>query len=192
MAEMKLDGGDKQQRGMLVPILVALVILAVVGAWFAKVYLHPEVTSKAGNLQTFEYEAKYARGGGMLVGENQSEIVTYVIADISLKDNTEVPLFLKTIDGSFTMDDGTVMTANAIEKADLPRLAAMFPAMKPKVDAVAPEPLLRESSIAPGATGHGYVIFAYNVPQAVWDKRKAADVTISFYHHETVKVDLPK
>ncbi len=192
MAEMKLDGGNTQQRGMLVPILVAIVLLAIGGAWFAKVYLHPEVAPTAGKVQTFEYTAKYQRGGGMLVGQDQQEVVTYVIADIALKDNTEVPLFLKTIDGSLTMEDGTVMTANAIEKADLPRLAAMFPGMKPKVDAVAPTPLLRESTIAPGATGHGYVIFAYNVPQSVWDKRKASDVTITFYHQDTVKVSLPK
>ncbi|HEY9138293.1 MAG TPA: hypothetical protein VIM67_08480 [Terriglobus sp.] len=192
MAEMKLDGGNTQQRNMLVPILVAIVLLAVGGAWFAKVYLHPEVTATARPLQTFEYTAKYQRGGGVLVGQDQQEVVTYVIADIALKDNTEVPLFLKTIDGSLTMEDGTVMTANAIEKADLPRLAAMFPDMKPKVDAVAPAPLLRESTIAPGATNHGYVIFAYNVPQSVWDKRKAADVTITFYHQDTVKVSLPK
>lgn len=192
MAEMKLDGGNKQQRGMLVPIIFAVVLLAALGAWFAKVYLHPEVSPTAGKVQTFEYTAKYQRGGGMLVGEDQSEVVTYVIADIALKDNTEVPLFLKTIDGSLTMEDGTVMTASAIEKADLPRLAAMFPDMKSKVDAVAPSPLLRESTIAPGATNHGYVIFAYNVPQAVWDKRQAANVTITFYHQDTIKVALPK
>ena len=192
MAEMKLDGGNKQQRGMLVPILVAVVLLAIGGAWFAKIYLHPEVTSTAGTVKTFEYTAKYQRGGGVLVGEDQSEVVTYVIADIALKDNTEVPLFLKTIDGSLTMEDGTVMKANAIEKADLPRLAAMFPDMKAKVDAVAPAPLLRESTIAPGASNHGYVIFAYNVPQAVWDKRQASDVSIAFYHQDTVKVNLPK
>ena len=192
MAEMKLDGGDKRQGNMLVPILVAVILLAALGAWFAKVYLHPEITAKPGPLQAFEYTANYTRGSGILVGENQSDVVTYVIADISLRDNTEVPLFLKSIDGTFTMEDGTVMTASAIEKADLPRLAAMFPAMKAKVDAVAPEPLLRESSIGPGATGHGYVIFAYNVPQAIWDKRKAADVTVAFYHHDNVKVNLPK
>jgi hypothetical protein len=192
MAEMKLDGGNTQQRNMLVPILVAIVLLAIGGAWFAKVYLHPEVSPTAGAVQTFEYTAKYQRGGGVLVGQDQQEVVTYVIADIALKDNTEVPLFLKTIDGSLTMEDGTVMTASAIEKADLPRLAAMFPDMKPKVDAVAPTPLLRESTIAPGATNHGYVIFAYNVPQSVWDKRKASDVTITFYHQDAVKVSLPK
>lgn len=192
MPDIHLDGGNKQQRGMLVPILVAIVLLAVLGAWFAKVYLHPEVTANAGPLQTFEYRAEYARGSGVLVGENQSETVTYVIADVSLKDNTEVPLFLKSIDGSFTLEDGTVMIASAIEKPDLPRLAAMFPAMKSKLDAVAPEPLLRESSIPAGQTGHGYVILAYNVPQAIWDKRKEADVTIGFYHQDKVRVKLPR
>lgn|GEM_PF-4886644 len=189
---MTLDGGNTKQRSMLVPIAIAMLILLALCFWFAKVALHPEVTGIAGNVQTFEYHAVYERGGGVLVGDNQQETVTYVIADVMLKDNSQkAPLFVKGIEGTLTMEDGTVMTANALEEKDLPRLAAMFPAMKPKVDAVAPAPLLRESTIAPGATGHGYVIFAYNVPQSIWDKRKAADVSISFYHQETTKIALP-
>jgi hypothetical protein len=192
MAEMKLDGGKAKQRGMLVPVMIALVILAALGGWFAKVYLHKEVTGAVDRVGLFPVHVEYKRGSGMLVGENQSEDVTYVIANVALTDHTEVPLFVKDIKGSFTMEDGTVMQADAIEKVDLPRLAAMYPKMQPAVDSTGPVPLQSLPSVAPGATAGGYVIFAYNVPQAVWDKRKAADVSLDFYHQDRVTLALPK
>lgn len=192
MAEMRLDGGEVKQRGMLVPVLIALVLLAAGGAWFAKVYLHKEVTGTADRVGVFPVHSVFTRGGGILVGENQTEDVTYVVPNVVLTDHTEVPLFVKSISGSFTMEDGTVMQATAIEKSDLPRLAAMFPAMKPAIDKAGPTPLQALPSIAPGATAGGYVVFAYNVPQAIWDKRKSSDVSIDFYHQDRVTLALPK
>ena len=192
MAEMRLDGGEMKQRGMLVPVLIALVLLAAGGAWFAKVYLHKEVTGKVDRVGVFPVHRVFTRGTGILVGENQTEDVTYVIPNVSLTDHTEVPLFVKSISGSFTMEDGSVMQAQAIEQADLPRLAAMFPKMKPAVDTAGATPLQALPSIAPGATAGGYVVFAYNVPQAIWDKRKSSDVSIDFYHQDRVTLPLPK
>lgn len=192
MAEMRLDGGEVKQRGMLVPVLLALVLLAAGGAWFAKVYLHKEVTGTVDRVGVFPVHTVYARGSGILVGDSQTEDVTYVVPNVVLTDHTQVPLFVKSINGSFTMEDGSVMQATAIEKADLPRLAAMFPKMKPAIDAAGSAPLQSLESIAPGATAGGYVVFAYNVPQSVWDKRKSADVSIDFYHQDRVTLPLPK
>jgi hypothetical protein len=192
MAEMKLDGGEAKQRSMLIPVVLALVVLAVLGAWFAKVYLHKEVTGSVLRVAVYPVHAEYKRGSGVLVGENQTEDVTYVVASVALTDHAEVPLFVKDINGSFTMEDGTVMMAGAIEKTDLPRLAAMYPKMQPALDSTAAAPLQSLESVAPGTTGTGYVIFAYNVPQAVWDKRKAADVSIDFYHQDRVTMAVPK
>ncbi|AFL89763.1 hypothetical protein Terro_3549 [Terriglobus roseus DSM 18391] len=192
MAEMRLDGGEVKQRGMLIPVLIALVLLAAGGAWFAKVYLHKEVTGKVDRIGVFPVHTVFTRGTGILVGENQTEDVTYVIPNIALTDHTEVPLFVKSISGSFTMEDGSVMQAQAIEQSDLPRLAAMFPKMKPAVDTAGTTPLQALPSIAPGATAGGYVVFAYNVPQAIWDKRKSSDVSIDFYHQDRVTLPLPK
>ncbi|SEC26747.1 hypothetical protein [Terriglobus roseus] len=192
MAEIRLNGAEGKQRSMLIPVLIALALLAAGGAWFAKVYLHKEVTGTVDRVGVFPVHTVYARGSGILVGDDQTEDVTYVIPNVVLTDHTEVPLFVKSINGSFTMEDGSVMQATAIEKADLPRLAAMFPKMKPAVDTAGPTPLQSVESIAPGATAGGYVVFAFNVPQAVWDKRKSAEVSIDFYHQDRVTVPLPK
>ena len=191
MAEMRLDGGETKQHSMLMPALLALLVLLAAGAWFARVYLRPGVTGAGGHVALFPVHTTFARPYGS-VGEDQAEDALYVIADVSLTDHTEVPLFIKSIDGHFTMEDGTVMQASAMEKADLPRLMAMFPKMKPLTDTTAPEPLVRDQKIDPGATGHGYVIFSYNVPQSVWDKRKSAEVNFDFYHQDRYTVTLAK
>ncbi len=191
MAEMKLDGGEAKQRSMLMPVVLALVVLAALGAWFARVYLRPGVTGAVDRVEVFPVHSVYTREAGT-VGADQVEDTLYVIADVALTDRSEVPLFLKDINGTFTMEDGTVMQASAIEKVDLPRLMAMFPKMKPVADAAGPAPLVRESQVPAGATGRGWVVFAYNVPQNIWEKRKAADVSFDFYHQDRVTLPLPK
>jgi hypothetical protein len=192
VAEIKLDGGEEQQRSMLVPILLALLVLAVAGAWFAKVYLRPAVTGTVDRVELFPVHTVYTRPSGAMVGADQTEDALYVIAKVTLQDHSEVPLFLKDITGTFTTADDLEVQASAIEKADLPRLAAMFPKMKPAFDATGPAPLARESSVPVGGSGSGYVVFSYNVPQAVWDKRKAATVSFDFYHQDRVTLQLPK
>jgi hypothetical protein len=188
---MKLDGGQTS-RSMLVPILIALVLLGIAGAWFAKIYLHPEVSGAVDKVELFPVHTTFTRPAGTVVGEDQQEDATYVVAEVTLKDHSEVPLFIKDITGTFTTSDGLEVQASAIEKNDLPRLAAMFPAMKPKVDSAGTAPLTREQTIPVGGSGSGYVIFAYNVPQAIFDKRKEATVSFDFYHQDKVTLKFPK
>ncbi len=192
MAEMKLDGGTTEKRSMLVPVVIALLVLAAVGAWFAKVYLHPAVTGAVDKVELFPVHTTFARPAGTMIGDDQTEDDLYVIAEVTLHDKSEVPLFIKSIDGAFTTDDGIEVKATAIQKNDLPRLAAMFPRMKPAVDAAGPSPLLRESTIPAGGSGSGYILFVYNIPQAIWDKRKAATVSIDFYHQDPVTLQVPR
>ncbi len=195
MADMKLDGGvQQQQRSMLLPILLALLVLAGAGAWFARVYVHPAVTGSVDGVQVFPVHVEYKRGNGgsgMLVGADQTEDALYVVADIALSNKSEVPLFLSSFSGSFTTDDGTIMEANIIEKDDLPRLMTMFPKLKSLADA-AGTPLLRESSVAKDTNARGYVVMSYNIPQAVWDKRKSAEVAVDFYHQDRLTMPLPR
>jgi hypothetical protein len=192
MTEIKLESVEAKQRNMLYPILGALVILALLGGWFAKVYLHASVVGTSDHVELFPVHTQYSRSGGMTVGADQTEDALYVIANVALTDKSEVPLFIKGITGSLTMSDGTVMEANVIDKNDLPRLMMMFPKMKPLTEAAGTAPLLRESQVAVGTTGRGYVLLSYNVPKDVWDKREASDVTIDFYHQDPVTVPLPK
>jgi hypothetical protein len=192
VAELTLDGGETKQRSMLIPILVAVLVLAAAGAWFARVYLRPAVTGTVDTVTLYPVHSVFKRPSGMVIGPDQTEDALYVIAEVTLHDHSEVPLFLKAINGTFTTDDNIEVQTSAIEKADLPRLAAMFPKMKAAVDAAGPVPLVREGTVPAGGSGSGYVVLVYNVPQAVWDKRKAATVSFDFYHQDPVTLTVPK
>ncbi|MGI4979249.1 MAG: hypothetical protein ACRYHB_02495, partial [Janthinobacterium lividum] len=161
MAEMKLDGGTGSRRSMLVPVLLALLILAAAGAWFAKVYVHPSVTGSVTAVKTFPVHVvyKHATGGNnMTVGADQTEDALYVITDVTLNNKGEVPLFLSSFHGSFTLVDDSVMEASVIEKDDLPRVMKMFPKLKEEADALDSQPLLRDAAVAKNNTGRGYLV----------------------------------
>ena len=195
MAEMKLDGGVSGRRSMWLPVVLALLILAAAGAWFAKVYVHAAVTGSVATAKVYPVHVEYKRpfgGRTQIVGSNQAEDALYVVADVALNNRSEVPLFLSSFHGSFTLDDGTVMEASVIEHDDLPRLQKMFPQVKSLTDSTGVPPLQREQTVAKNATGRGYVVMYYNIPQSVWDKCKAADVSVEFYHQDKLTLPLPK
>lgn len=196
MAEIKLDGGS-ERRSMLLPIVLAVVVLLVAGAWFAKVYVQPAVTASVTSATLYpvhvEYKRPKHRGGAiMTLGSPQTEDALYVVADVLLQDHSDVPLFLSSFHGSLTLQDGAVMQASTIESGDLPRLFKMFPTLKALADATGSQPLQREQTVAKGSTGRGYLVMSYNIPQSIWDKRRAADVSIEFYHQEPLTLLLPK
>lgn len=190
MAELHLDGGQ-QSRPMWLPVLLALVVLAAMGGWFAKVYLHPAVVGSIEKVSLFPVHSEYKRGSGILVGETQSEDALYVLVQVAVTNKGDLPLFVKEISGTMTVDD-TEVHATAMQADDVPRLLAMFPALKPIADTTGAVPLKRELEIAKGAAARGFVVLSYNVPVSVWQRRKAADVSIGFYHTDTIRLKLPK
>ena len=191
MAEIKIESEPKQ-RSMLLPVLLALLVLAGLGAWFAHVYLHPSVTGSVSRVTLYPVHVEYKPQGGIVGAANQTEDELYVVTEVTLEDRSEVPLFLSGFEGSFTMDDGTVMESSVLSNLDLPRLMQMWPKLKSAVDATGSAPLLTERTVPKGTTAHGYVVLTYNVPQNAWDKRKAADVTVKFYHQDPLTMPLPK
>ncbi len=194
MAELKLDAGN-ERRSMLVPILLAVLLLAAAGAWFAKVYLHPAVTGSVSASSVYpvhvEYKGPKYQGPAAMVSANQTEDALYVVANVSLQNHSEIPLFLSSFHGSFTLEDGSVMQASLIETADLPRLMKMFPQLKALADATGTQPLQRDQTVAKDGQDRGYLVMYYNIPPGIWEKRKAADVNLEFYHQDPLTLPLP-
>ena len=70
MAELNLTGGTAPRRNMLVPILLALVVLAALGGWFAKVFLHPSVGGTVTGSDIYPVHTVFAKPFGT-VGDAQ-------------------------------------------------------------------------------------------------------------------------
>lgn len=194
MAELKLHSGER--RSMLVPILLAVLLLAAAGAWFARVYVHPAVTGSVSAASVYpvhvEYKGPKYQGPAAMVTANQTEDALYVVANVTVQNHSEVPLFLSSFHGGFTLEDGSVMQASLIETTDLPRLLKMFPQLKTLTDATGTQPLQRDQTVAKDASGRGYLVMYYNIPPGIWEKRKAAEVNIDFYHQDPLTLSLPR
>lgn len=188
MAEMKFETDTDNARGMLLPIGIAIVLLALATLWFVHRFVRNPVKAELLQTQVYPVDFKYAHNG-TLVGADQEEFATYVVTKISLEDKGDQPLFLKEVRGSYTLDGNTYVETTAIPQNQLPRLFEMFPQLKQIADSEGGQPLAPESRIDKGATAQGYAIFVYSIPQSTWDKRKAASVGLDFYHQDSV--DLP-
>jgi hypothetical protein len=117
-----------------------------------------------------------------------AEDAFYVLATVHIHNDLHVPIFLKDITGTLTTADDTAITSSAVEKNDLPNLFVTFPKLKP----LSSTPLLRESTIQPGADAEGMVILEFPIDQQTWDKRKSATLTVDLYHQGQFTTEIPR
>ena len=188
MADLKFS--QSASRNYLAPILLALVALA---AAFA-VYMHlaPNVTIDITAPHTgifaahtvFKPEAGDAQFNVVGGGTFQDDL--YVLATVHIDDNLKLPVFLKDFTATLITSDGQLLTASAVEKDDLPNLYTSFPDLKKMASA----PLLRETEIQPGQSAEGMVLFHFPATRDAWDSRKAASVSVDFYHQPPQSVSL--
>jgi hypothetical protein len=185
MAELTFS--QSERRSFLVPILIALAVLAIAGAGIY-LYMPHRVADLAVTHTAILPTHTVFKSETMLVGaQQQAEDDLYVLATVRIDDRLRLPLFIKDITATLTTPQGEA-TASAVQKNDLPNLYVTFPALKPLASA----PLLRETAIQPGGHAEGMVLLHFPTTQAVWDQRKSATVTIDFYHQGPLSVTIPK
>ena len=189
MADMKFETDTDNVRGMGLPIVIAMVLLALGTAWFVWRFVHEDVKAEVLETKVFPVDFKYAHNG-QLVGPDQEEFATYVVSRIQVQDKGDQPLFLKEVRGRYSMDGSNIVETTAIPQNELPRLFQMFPEIKAIADAEGGKPLAPESRIEKGQTAQGYVVLVYSIPQSQWDKRKNASIGLDFYHQESVELPL--
>jgi hypothetical protein len=167
------------RRNLLTPILLALLVLGVVIAVVIRA-----TPSRSPEL-TITHTAVFPthtllKSDSIVVGKDQSQDDLYVFTTLRIDDPLKFPLFLKDFTATLTTADGDELTTSAIEKQDLASIYSAFPALK----SLASDPLLRETTIAPGQSAEGMVLLHFPITQAAWDHRKNATLNIDFYHQK--------
>lgn len=189
-----LDSEQKNESQVLRNVLVIAAVLVVAAAVAFFVFYHhenhAEVEAVGVRTLVMPLHLKYGHVGEV-VGEDQVEDLTYVVAVLRLSDHTDAPLFIKDIAGNFTTADGGNVEGHRVAERDFEKLYSLVPQLKPVV-ASAGKPMLPEQTIAKGATAEGYVIYQYSAPQSAWDQRKTASARIDFYHQDSITVALAK
>lgn len=172
---------------MALPILLALAVLAVAAA-FATHYL------RATSVHVEHIDTKLLpthtvyKADSIVVGPSTAQDDLFVATTIRLDNKQRNPATIDTINGTLTTADGSVLNLPAAQKDEIPLSEQSFPALKPLLL----QPLLRESTIAPGQALTGTVLLHFPITQSLWDARKSAVLTIGLYNQPSLTLTIPK
>jgi hypothetical protein len=187
----ELSFAQPERRNFLVPALIAIAVLAIliVGIYLYVLYVpHSTADLTITHLAVLPEHTVFNSDSKIVGQKARFDDDLYILATVRVDNRLRVPLTLDDITGTITAPDGSESTTAALQKRDLPNLYAVFPALVPLASA----PLPRESIIQPAGRAEGMVLLHYPIPQAEWDQRKSASITLKFYNQDPITVPLPK
>ena len=186
MPELNLS--QPERRNYLVPIAIVLAIAGIVFALIYKLTPHQIAEVSVTRTAVVPTHTVFESKSIMVGARDQAQDDLYVLTTVQVHDTLKLPIFIKDIRATLTTPDGGQLTTSASQKNDLETIYAAFP----KVRQVASAPLLRETAIQPGQSATGMVLLHFPVPQATWDQRSGATLTIDTYHQGPLTVAIPK
>lgn len=176
-----------ERRSLLVPILLALATLVAV--FFIASHFFPSDAIETEHIRTDALPTHTVyKSQSIVLGPDQAQDVLFVATTLRIKNKLRAPIFLDDFTLTLTNLEGAELTAKAIQKQDLASVKLSFPALR----LLAVTPLLRETSIKPGETAEGTLLFSLQVPQSTWDTRKSGTIQIDLYHQPSGSLIIPK
>ncbi len=172
---------------MALPILLALAVLAVAAAFATHHLQANSVHAEHIGTRLLPTHTVF-QSDSIVVGPATAEDDLFVATTIRLDNKLRVPTTIDTINCTLTTADGGVLTLPAAQKDEIPLTEQSFPALKPLLL----QPLLRESTIAPGQSLTGTVLLHFPISQSLWDARKSAVLTIGLYNQPSLTLTIPK
>ncbi len=181
------------RRNLLVPILLALAVLAAVT--YAVLRLTPHTTADVAVTHSAVFPSHVVfKSSSIVLNSDQAQDDIYILTTLNITNHLHLPLFLKDFHGTFVPGSAAQtlpLTTSAIEKSDLANLFVTFPGLKALADTQGVQPLYREARIDPGQTVQGYVVLHFAGTQELWDKRQNATIAIDLYHQPSLTADIP-
>jgi hypothetical protein len=183
-----LTFSQPERRSFLVPGLIAVAMLIFGLVIFALInpYRVPQLTIT--HTAVDAEHTVFASPSKVIGVKEQAQDDLYVLTTVRIDNRLKFPITVNDITGNISNTEDAELTTTAVEKTDFASLFAAFPKLVP----MSGPPLLRETTIQPGAQVEGTVILHYPLTQADWDQRKSATVTIDFYHQDAITVPIPK
>jgi hypothetical protein len=176
-------------------ILVILAAIAVAAVGIASfVYFGEKPVKPSGQVeQIWVYpihrESKFGGGGaGQAPGVAQDFDQLFVIAKVKIDNPGKIPIFVRDMSAVVTLPQDVTQTSQAAGRSDFNQIFAAYPETAEHKDA----PLLRDTSIAPGTSAEGLLVFNYTLTKEQWNTHTALDVTISFVHQADIILKSPQ
>ncbi len=175
-----------ERRSFLVPILLALAALAVAIA--VAIHFFPATTVNISHVQTDILPTETVFKGSTVIGVHDVSRTLYVASRVRVDNQLRIPIYLDEPSLTFTLPDGSEVTAAAVQKNDLADLETNYPGLKPLLTM----PLVRNTEIEPGKSAEGTLLFPLQIPKEMWSERKSAVIKLDVYHQPSLYLTIPK
>jgi hypothetical protein len=179
--------GEKITSKPWFPVTVAIAVAVLAAASvFVWLYTRPAVHSgKVLSVNVKQIHRELGTGpvnGSHTEGvEGQPDIYDQmiVLANVQIKNQTDIPLFLHDMWGVVHLPDEDQRSLAASGR-DFEKVFIAYPDLKQFEKA----PLPRGLTLTPGQQVEGMVIYNYPISQAQWDSRTGMDLSFSFLHQK--------
>ena len=181
------ETSDSAARPAFAAVAATFIVIALIGAyvWYNNkppVHVGQIVSITAYPIHR-ELSTGSARGG--LQGQNDVYDEEIVIANVQIKSQTQMPLFLHNMWADVTLDDGTTQRSEGASTNDYRGVFVAYPTLAPKQTT----PVLRDITMTPGQEIDGQIIFHYPISGKQWDQRKDFKVSVEFLHQKDLVMD---
>ena len=120
-----------------------------------------------------------------MAGQDETYDQLIVFAQVHVHNQSTEPLTILELQGNVTEPDAAVVSSLAASANDSERLFGAYPKLAPlRMDL-----LLRKTTIAPGQTGEGMLIFNYSMTKEQWEQKKSFNVAVTFTNGAVVQFD---
>jgi hypothetical protein len=181
---------DRDQSGIhpvFAAVAAVVIVIAIIGGY---VWINTKPPVHAGQVvavTAYPIHREISTGSaiGGLAGAKDIYDEEIVIANVHIKSQTQLPLFLHDMWADVTLADGTIQRCTAASATDFHNVFIAYPDLAPKQTA----PVLRDTTMTPGQELDGQIIFHYTISAQQWDQRKDFKVYVQFLHQKDLVMD---
>lgn len=181
---------DKSDSGIhpIFAVIAAIVIaVGLIGGYLWATYKPPVHIGQLVSISTYPIHRELSTGSALGGLEGQKDVYDeeIVIANVQIRSNTQLPLFLHDMWADVTLSDGTVERSTAANASDYHAVFVAYPTLAPRQTT----PVPRDITMKPGQVIDGQLVFHYPISAQQWDHRKDFKIYIQFIHQKDLVLD---
>jgi hypothetical protein len=186
MADEEVNSG---KRALLIVLVATVIVVVTIAAY---VYIDEKPPVAVGKIVKLDVtpihtEMQVGAGGQGVQGGSDTYDQLLILAQVEVHNQTNIPLFLHDMWSNLTTNNGDEQRSLAANKTDFQSVFIAYP----QTASFKQEPLLRDTTLQPGQTVQGLVIFHYPMTKDQWDARHNFEAVVSFAHQKNLVLPWP-